>query len=236
MRRVQVWFALGALALAGGLYLAFTSPTDTLQGEYSRLINVHVPSLWLAFLAFAVTAFASIMWLIRKRPRWDRLGEASAEVGVVFTAIGLFTGMVWGKAVWGQAWDWGDARLATTAVMFFVYLGYIALRRASPDPEARARRSAVLGAVAVIQVPLVYFSVNLFRTLHPTQSIRPDGSTMPREMLIAMLANLAAFTLVYVALIAARLEVARHEEALAGSTELAGEGVGSPRLSEVKDV
>lgn len=234
MRRAQMSFGLAALAVAGGLYLAFTSPTDALQGEYSRLINIHVPSLWLAFLAFAVTAFGSIMWLARRRPRWDRLAEASAEIGVVFTAIGLFTGMVWGKAVWGQAWDWGDARLATTAVMFFVYLGYVALRRATPEPEARARRSAVLGTIAVVQVPLVYFSVYMFRTLHQPPSIRPDGATMPREMLIAMLANVLAFTVLYWALMVARVRVARKEEEAAAG--LAGDTVVPPRLSEVKDV
>ena len=84
--------------------------------------------------------------------------------------------MVWGQAVWGTPWDWQDPRLMSTLVMFFVYLGYIALRNAIDDPTVRARRSAILGAIAVVQVPLVYFSVNLFRTLHQTQSIRPDGS------------------------------------------------------------
>jgi heme exporter protein C len=192
--------------------------------------------MWLAFLAFGVTALGSIMWLVRRTDRWDRLAAASAEVGVVFTAIGLFTGMVWGQAVWGTAWDWQDPRLMSTAVMFLVYLGYIAMRNATDDPPARARRSAILGAVAVIQVPLVYFSVNLFRTLHQTQSIRPDGSTMPDEMLIAMLINMAAFTVLYVALMAARLEVAKVEADRDPETAMAGDAVRPPRLNEVEDV
>ncbi len=236
MTRVRVLFATAGAALAVGLWFAFTAPTDALQGEFSRIINIHVPSLWVAFLAFGVTALGSILWLIRKKPRWDRLASASAEIGVLFTAIGLFTGMVWGQAVWGRAWDWGDARLATTAVMFFVYLGYLALRRATPDQPARAQRSAVLGAIAFIQVPLVYFSVNLFRTLHQTQSIRPDGSTMPSEMLIAMLINVIAFTLLYVALMAARTEIAVAEEAAVPVPSMAGEGISPPRLGEVEDV
>jgi heme exporter protein C len=227
---------VAAAALAVGLWFAFTAPVDALQGEYTRIINVHVPSLWLAFLAFGITAFGSVMWLIRKTPRWDRLGATSAEIGVLFTAIGLFTGMAWGQAVWGRAWDWGDARLASTAVMFFVYLGYMALRRATPDPEARARRSAILGVIAVIQVPLVYFSVNMFRTLHQTQSIRPDGSSMPAEMLIAMLVNIAAFTLLYVALMLARLDVTKVEAASEQSEALAGDAVKPPLLTEVEDV
>ena len=236
MTRIRVLFGVAAAAMAVGLWFALTAPPDALQGEYSRIINVHVPSLWLAFLAFGVTALGSIMWLWKKKQRWDRLASASAEIGVLFTGIGLFTGMVWGQAVWGRAWDWGDPRLTSTAVMFFVYLGYIALRNALDDPIVKARRSAILGVVAVVQVPLVYFSVNLFRTLHQTQSIRPDGSTMPAEMLIAMLVNVVAFTILYVVLMVARTEVARIEEATRETELLAGDAVKPPKLSEVGDV
>jgi heme exporter protein C len=236
MNRTRILLGSAALAVGVGLWFAFTSPVDRLQGEFSRIVNIHAPFLWVAFLAFGVTALASIMWLLKKTPRWDRLGEASAELGVVFTVTGLFTGMVWGQAVWGRAWDWGDARLATTAVMLFVYLGYLALRRATPDPEMRARRSAILGVVAVVQVPLVYFSVYLFRTLHQTPSIRPDGATMPPEMLTALLINFLAITYLYVALLAARLDVARAEERVAIESDLAGDAVKPPRLTEVEDV
>ncbi len=236
MTRVRVLMSLAGLAVAVGLWFALTAPPDALQGEYSRLLGIHPPAMWIAFLAFGVTALGSIAWLIRKTERWDRLASASVEVGVVFTAIGLFTGMVWGQAVWGTPWDWQDPRLMSTAVMFFVYLGYIALRNSVDDPKTKARRSAILGAIAFVQVPLVYFSVNLFRTLHQTQSIRPDGSTMPDEMLTAMLVNLAAFTLLYVALMAARLDVARIEAAVEQDETLAGDAVRQPRLNEVEDV
>lgn len=236
MMRVRALMSLAAVAVGVGLWFALTAPPDALQGEYSRLLGIHPPSMWVAFIAFAVTAFGSIMWLLKKTARWDRLAAASVEVGVIFTAIGLFTGMVWGQAVWGTAWDWQDPRLMSTAVMFFVYIGYLALRNAIDDPTVRARRSAILGAVAVVQVPLVYFSVNLFRTLHQTQSIRPDGSTMPREMLVAMLINMGAFLLLYVALMAARLEVAKVEAESAPESTLAGEAVRPPRLTEVEDV
>jgi len=236
MRRVRILMAIAAAATALGLYLTLTSPVDRLQGEYTRIVNIHAPSMWVAFLAFGVTALASIMWLARKTSRWDRIAEASVETGVLFTATGLFTGMVWGQAVWGRAWDWADPRMASTAVMFFVYIGYLALRRATPDPVMRARRSAILGAIAVVQVPLVYFSVNLFRSLHQTQSIRPDGATMPDEMVIALLVNFLAFTLLYLALTAARVEVARLEEAMTSETAPAGDAVTAPLLSEVEDV
>ena len=235
MTRVRLLFGVAGVSVGIGLWYALTAPPDRLQGAYSRLINIHVPSLWLAFLAFGVTALGSVMWLLKKTDFWDRLASSSVEVGVVFTAIGLFTGMVWGKAVWGTAWDWNDPRLATTAMMFFVYVGYLALRSAVDDPQARARRSAILGAIAVVQVPLVYFSVNLFRTLHQTQSIRPDGSTLPDEMLTAMLINVVAFTLLYAALMAARMHVARTQQE-GDALQTAGSAVRPPRITEVKDV
>lgn len=236
MTRVKVLMGLAAVAVGIGLWFALTAPPDALQGGYSRLLGIHPPAMWVAFIAFGVTALGSIMWLIKKKERWDRLAAASVEVGVIFTAIGLFTGMVWGQAVWGTPWDWQDPRLMSTAVMFFVYLGYLALRRAIDDPTIRARRSAILGTIAVVQVPLVYFSVNLFRTLHQTQSLRPDGSTMPRGMLIAMLVNMGAFMVLYAALMVARLEVARTEAAAAPESAVAGEGVRPPLLNEIEDV
>ncbi len=234
MTKVQAMLGTAALAVGVGLWFALTAPPDALQGEYSRIINVHVPSLWLAFLAFIVTAFGSALWLLRKTDRWDRLAASSAELGVLFTGVGILAGMVWGDAVWGRAWDWGDPRLATTAMMFFVYIGYLALRGSVDDPTVKARRSAILGVIAVIQVPLVYFSVNLWRTLHQTQSIRPDGSTMPSEMLTAMFVNVAAFTLLYIALMAARMDVAKAESRAGKSVPV--DAVAAPKLREIKDV
>ncbi|MCI0426138.1 MAG: cytochrome c biogenesis protein [Actinobacteria bacterium] len=236
MTRLRVAYALAVVGLGVGLWFALTAPPDVLQGEYSRLLYIHVPTLWLAFLAFAVTSVASIGWLIRKRQRWDRVAAASVEIGVLFTAIGIAVGMIWGKAVWGVAWDWMDPRMATTAVMLFVYIGYLALRSATDDPYSRARRSAILGSIAVIQVPLVYFSVNMFRTLHQTQSIRPDGATMPDEMVIALTVNVAAFTLVYVTLLATRVGLARRMGGATPTGELAGAAVTPPRTGEIEDV
>lgn len=235
-RRLQIWLAAGAVAIAVGLVFALRAPVDAFQGEFARIMHIHVPSAWLAFLAFGVTALGSVMWRWRRTRRWDRLAAASAELGVVFTGIALLTGSLWGGAVWGTYWDWADARMATTALMFFVYVGYLALRRASPDPETAASRSSLLGIIAVIQVPLVYFSVNLFRGLHQGQSIRPDGVTMPTGMLVAMLVNLAAFTILYVVLLVVRTAVMRDEEAVAATAPVAGSAVVAPRLEEIGDV
>lgn len=236
MAGLRILWSGTVVAVLYGLWLAWSVPEDSLQGPFSRMINIHVPSLWLAFLAFGVTAVGSVMWLIRKRFRWDRLAEASVETGVLFTGIGLVTGMVWGWAVWGVAWDWADPRLTSTAVMFIVYLGYLALRRAVTDPFARAQRSAVLGAIAVVQVPLVYFSVNLFRTLHQTQSIRPDGATMPDEMVVALLVNVGAFTMLYISLMATRLSLSRHAAQIENDRRLAGDDIAPPRMDNLQDV
>ncbi len=226
---------LSTAAVGAGLSLALTSSPDALQGDFVRIMYVHVPAAWLAFLAFGVTALGSIGWLVRKHRRWDRLAAASAELGVLFTAVALFTGMFWGRPVWGTYWDWGDARMASTALMFFVYLGYLALRRATPDPTARARRSAILGVVAVIQVPLVYFSVNLWRTLHQGMTIRPDGIAMDGTMVAALLANLAAFTLMYVTLLVARMRLARRQESeeAVALEPVAGTAVTGPELGGI---
>lgn len=236
MKKVRVLLAIAALFMVVGLYYALSAPADALQGVWSRIMSVHVPSLWLAFLAFFVTSYGSIAWLITKRPRWDRLAASSVEIGVLFTGIGIVTGMIWGKAVWGVAWDWGDWRLSTTAIMFFVYLGYLALRGVTDDPVTRANRSAVLGVVAVLQVPLVYFSVNLFRTLHQPHTSRPGGGGYPDDMRMALLINVVAFTVLYIALLMARIHLARAEEARSGQDLLAGDAIQSPNIDEVTDV
>lgn len=228
------------VALGVGFFFATTVPPERVQGEFAKIMFVHVPSAWLAFLAFAVTMVGGAIWLVRKTPIWDRLAAASAEVGVFYTALALLTGMIWGYPVWGTFWDWSDARMMSTAIMFFVYVGYLALRRSIPDPEVRARRSAILGIVAFIQVPLVYFSVTLFRTLHQgTTVVRPDAPIDP-EFLRALMINLAAFTLVYAAFMTWRTRLARLEDELEETEaiadfELAGSGITAPRLEGATD-
>lgn len=216
------------MVTAVGVALAMSTPPEAVQRTYARILFIHVPSAWLAFLAFGITALGSIMWRLRRKMVWDRLAASSAEIGVLFTGLALLTGAIWGRPVWGVYFDWADARMASTAVMFLVYLGYLALRRFSPSPESAADRASVLGIVAVIQVPLVYFSVNLFRTLHQTQSVRLDGATMEPSMVAALLVNVAAFTLIYWAFLAARMVIAREEEEVVAVRPVAGAAVVSP--------
>ena len=236
--RTRVWpwivIALAALVtLAAGMIV----PQDAVQGQLSRILYIHVPGAWLAYLAFGITMAASAMYLWRSTLIWDRLAVSSAEIGVYFTGLTLVLGMIWGKPTWGVWWTW-DARLTLTAIMFFVYLGYLALRRTTDDIDARAKRSAILGVLAVVQVPLVHFSVVWWRSLHQAPTLlKPESPDMDGEMVIALLVSLAMFTVMYIAMMVKRMELARLEEQVLRSEQsdagpVAGAAVTAPSLGE----
>jgi heme exporter protein C len=206
--------ALIALALTVFLGLV-ASPRDEVQGDAVRLMYVHVPSAWLAYLSFLVTAVSSALYLW-KRTRslaWDRLAGASAEIGVVFTGLALVTGMVWGRITWGFFWTW-DARLTTTALLFVLFLGYLALRRMAANPEQRAKRAAIAGLIAFVDVPIVHMSVNWWRTLHQEPTIlRPDmDPQIDGFMLTTLFLAVVAFTIAYIWLLVHRNRVAMLED------------------------
>ena len=199
---------LGALAVFA--YAAFVfAPEDELQGAMQRIFYIHVPSAWVCFLAFGLTFGASIAYLSSRKEKWDTLAASSAEIGTVFTTVVLITGMMWGHAIWGVYWTW-EPRLTSFLVLWLLYLGYLAVRAYVPDPARRARFSAVIGIIAFIDVPIIYLSVNWWRTLHPQQVIITSGGPhMPAAMLVALMVGLATFSLVYVYLVRLRLDVAR---------------------------
>lgn len=214
--------ALGALSLGSMAVLAvlglWVAPPDAVQGDAQRLMYVHVPAAWLAYLAFGVTALGSLLYLWRRtrHQRWDRMAAVSAELGVIFTGLTLALGMLWGRPVWGVYWTW-DARLVTTAVLFFLYLGYLALRRMVTDPEARARRAAVAALVAFVDVPVVHFSVEWWRSLHQESTVLPGGRLDPQitgDMALTLLWGVVAFTLTYGYLMVRRYRLAALEEGL----------------------
>ncbi|MHB8330106.1 MAG: cytochrome c biogenesis protein CcsA, partial [Acidimicrobiales bacterium] len=159
-----------ALTVWLGLWV---TPPDRVQGNLVRLVYVHPAVAWVAlYLAFGIAAVSSVLWLWpRTRSRfWDRLAASSMEIGVVFTALTLITGSIWGRPTWGVWWVW-DARLTSTALLLVLELGYLALRRAPADAEARARRSAVAAVISAVDVPVVHFSVNWWRTLHQSATV-----------------------------------------------------------------
>lgn len=214
---------------------SMTVGPDAIQGQLSRIMYVHVPAAWLAYLAFFVTMGASAMYLLKRDLAWDRRALASAEIGVMFTGLAIGLGMIWAKPTWGVWWTW-DARLTLTAIMFFVYLGYLALRRTTDDLENRARRSAILGVLAIVQVPLVHFSVIWWRTLHqPPTLLSPDPIDMDTSMLVTLLIAVVAFTVMYVAMVFKRIELAvLEDEALVSEQQddsvIAAEAVTAPSL------
>jgi len=215
MVRTLGWLSAAALAL--GLVMAFgVAPREVSQGNVQRIMYVHPPLAWVAYLAFGVVAAASIAYLVRRAPGADRLAHASAEVGVLFTGLAIATGSIWGKPTWGTWWTW-DARLTSVAILFVMYLGYLLLRGTVEDRERAARYCAVLGIVAALDMPLVHFSVYWWRTLHqPPSLMKPGGFTGSAAILWPLLVNLAAFTVLYAYLVAKRVRLLRAEaEALA---------------------
>lgn len=226
------WLEILAVAVIGAsLYRSMTVVADVTQGDVQRIMYVHVPSAWLAFLAFMVTMVGSVAWLRTKDQKWDRVAASSAEIGVVFTGLAIAAGMIWAKPVWGQFWTW-EPRLVTTALLFFIYLGYLALRRAVIDPVQRARRAAIMGIVAAVQIPIVYYSVNWWRSLHQPSSAR----SIDTPLRITLLLGVVAFTFAYSVMLRRRLELARLEEELdekrfQQSQEVAGADITAPSLT-----
>lgn len=204
---------IGWLVLFGLVF----SPADVNQGESVRLLYVHVPTIWVAYLSFIVTAVSSGLYLFPKKHSlgWDRLAGASAEIGVMFVGLTLAVGAMWGRLTWGVFWQW-DARLTTTALLFVTYIGYLAVRRLGGSHHQRAKRSAVIGLLAVLLIPLVHWSVVIWRSLHQTASVLDtDGDIdMDGLMLFTLLIGVIAFTLIYAWLLMHRTRVMAMEDQL----------------------
>jgi len=208
--------ALGVAALVAVVVSATLSlvvaPPDAVQGEVQRLMYVHVPAAWLAYLSFFVVFVSSVAYLKTRRIRWDRIAAASAEIGVLFTALAIALGALWGRPIWGTWWTW-DPRLTTTAMLLLIYLAYLAVRRVVDNPSRRARWAAVIGIVGFVDVPIVHLSVVWWRSLHQQATLlRVGGPEIHGSMLAALLVGVVAFTLVYAYLMTLRLRVGRLEE------------------------
>jgi len=221
---VDGWLAAAALAVAAAyVRIIWFTPPEATQGLAQKIYYLHLPAALNAYIAFAVVAVTSIVYLWLRDPRADRVAEASAEVGLLFTTVVLTTGPIWGKPIWGTWWTW-DARLTLTLFLWFIYAGYLVLRGAIPEPEMRARYSAVLGILGALLIPFIHMSVYLFRTLHPMPIVlKPDRPSLPPEMLQTLLFSFAAFFLAYLALVRARYRLAV-ERALLAERESHSEG------------
>jgi len=193
------------------------SPADRDQEDAVRIMYVHVPTVWVAYLAFTVTALCSAFYLFRNKHSlgFDRVAGASAEVGVVFMGLTLVTGMLWGRLTWGVYWQW-DARLTTTALLFVSYIGYLAVRGLGGTHHQRAKRSAIVGLLIVLEIPLVHWSVKLWRSLHQEASVlSTDGDVkIDGLMLFSLFVGVVAFTLLYLWLVLHRSRAMAMEDML----------------------
>ena len=197
------WCAgLTAVLIGTGLYLAlFVAPPDYQQGESVRIMYVHVPSAWMALFIYTAIAAASAVALIWRHPLADLVAKASAPVGAGFTFLALLTGSLWGKPMWGTWWVW-DARLTSVLVLFFLYLGHMAIMNAFEDPVRGFRAAAVLALVGFVNVPIIHFSVEWWSTLHqPSSVLRMDGPAIHPSMLWPLLTMALGFKFYYVTLL-----------------------------------
>jgi heme exporter protein C len=210
--RLLGWLSLLLLVAVGVLIFGFT-PDDALMGFSQKIMYLHVPTVWVSYIAFFIVFFASIGYLWKRSPGMDRLARASAEIGVVFAAMMLVTGSLWGRPTWGTYWIW-DARLTTALLLFLIYVGYVLLREFSGPGEQQARLAAVVGIVGFLDIPLIHVSVQWWRTLHQPSTLFKVGAegtpkpAMPPELLIPLFLSGVAMIVFYLFLLLYRLEVA----------------------------
>ena len=201
------WFAIpAAILFVVGLYVGFfIAPTDFQQGDAYRIIFIHVPAAWMGMFLYVLMAiYAAIGWAFNARLS-SMMASAISITGAMFTFLSLVTGSLWGKPTWGTWWVW-DARLTSTLILLFLYIGFISLQASIDDPRRADRAGAVLAIVGVINVPIIYFSVEWWNTLHQGATIRLLGKpTMAAPMLAAMLTMVVACWLYSVAVVLARL-------------------------------
>ena len=218
----------GTLALVGGLmlvnlYLIFMwAPPDAILGNVQRIFYFHVPIAWVAFLAFFIVFVSSVMYLWKRSPKWDALAHSAAEIGIIFATLILLTGIIWMRPVWGVWWTW-EPRLTTSVILWLIYVAYIMVRAYAPSPSQGAVYAAVLGVVGFVDVPIVYFAVNWWRSVHPEAVVGPLSETgsLDSSMRLVLMFSLVTFTLLFAVLMRERLSLQAVENTLRRARHLA---------------
>jgi heme exporter protein C len=194
------------------LYMAFHyAPTEKYMGPVQRLMYFHVSSAMVAFLAFGVVFGVSLLYLFTRRKLWDQIAVSSAELGVLFTTLTLITGSLWARPVWNAWWVWDDPRLITSLILWFIYIAYLMIRSSVQGEERRRKLAAIFGIIGFIDVPIVYFSVKWWRTIHP-KVIDEQGVHMPPEMAITLFFSIITFVFLYVVLLWTRTSYERNKD------------------------
>jgi heme exporter protein C len=201
-----------AMGIALGMVF-FYAPREATMGDVQRIFYFHVASAWVGFFAFSVTCLGSVVYLARGERRWDILALSSAEIGTAFIAMTVVTGALWAKPVWGTYWTW-EPRLTISAVQLLIYVAYGMLRASVEAPERRACFAAVYGIAAFVTVPLSWFAIRWWRTIHPNV-LTGEGMAITSHMVHTLLISLAAFTLLYAALLRQRMRLERTADRLA---------------------
>jgi len=203
---LPVLAAASGLVLLLGLYLAlFIAPPDYQQGESVRIMFIHVPAAWLALLVYLLVAVASAVALVWRHPLAEVAARAAAPLGAAYTLVCLVTGSLWGRPMWGTWWVW-DARLTSVLVLFFLYLGYIALANAFDDPARGGRAASVLALVGIVNLPIIKFSVDWWSTLHQSESVfRRGGPTIDASMLVPLMVMALGYLLLFTTLLLVRM-------------------------------
>ena len=209
-RRLSPWlFGIAAILLAVGLYLAlFVVPPERQQGDAVRIMFIHVPAAWIGMAAYALIAISSIWALINRHPLADVAAREAAPLGALFTVLALVTGSLWGKPMWGTYWVW-DARLTSFLLLFFLYVGYMALWNATEDQTRAARGAAILAIVGAVNLPIIKFSVDWWNTLHQGESIfRSGGPVIAAVFLWPLFIMVAGYSALFAALWIVRIRTA----------------------------
>ncbi len=208
--------AITGVMMLVNLYLIFmVAPTDSVLGHVQRVFYFHVPIAIMSFLAFFVVFIGSLMYLIKRTPKWDAVAHASAEVGVVFVTLALLTGIIWAKPVWNTWWTW-EPRLTTTMILWLIYVAYLMVRSYAPSQSKGAIYAAVVGIIGFIDVPIVYYSVVWWRSIHPSPVVGPfaQSDALDGTMALILLYSLITFIFFFAYMIVERMELRKTEEAL----------------------
>ncbi len=198
------------------LYLIFmVAPTDAVLGHVQRVFYFHVPIAIVSFLAFFVVFGGSLMYLIKRTPKWDAIAHASAEVGVVFVTLALLTGIIWARPVWNTWWTW-EPRLTTTLILWLIYVAYLMVRSYAPTQSKGAIYAAVMGIVGFVDVPIVYYSVVWWRSIHPSPVVGPfaQADALDGTMALILLYSFITFLFFFAYMVVERMELRKTEVAL----------------------
>jgi len=213
IRSNLILLVITTIMMLFGLWMVFVyAPRERVMGEIQRIFYFHVASAWLAMFAFLVVFIFSIMFLWKGELRYDRIAVASAEIGVVFTTIVLVTGSLWARPIWNTWWTW-DPRLTSALILWIMYLTYLILRGNLPESQKKLQFSAVYAIVAFLDVPIVFFSIRWWRTIHPVV-ISSKGMNLAPEMIVTMAVSCVAFTFLYFLLLRFKLRIINLEDEL----------------------